>query len=127
MSSTKVAMGEYYPIANAIPGVRQSEAAHWRAKPTGEKRPPLKGEWYLSGSIISAYRMPSEGSTMDFHIAELVPGRMQVISIWEVADCALCSHEWHGKRRCAHLVMARDGSGNDADCPCEESALNANI
>lgn len=44
---------------------------HIRATPTGEKRPPRKGEWYLSGAIIAAYRAPNDLSTA-FHIARLV-------------------------------------------------------
>lgn len=30
---------------------------------TGEKRPPRKGEWYLSGAIPAAYRAPNDLST----------------------------------------------------------------
>lgn len=30
---------------------------------TGEFRPPLAGEWYLSGAIIEAYHAPSNLST----------------------------------------------------------------
>lgn len=39
---------------------------------TGEKRPPRKGEWYLSGAKIEAYRAPNDLTTA-FHIARLVP------------------------------------------------------
>jgi len=38
---------------------------------TGEKRTPRKGEWYLSGSIVEAYRAPNDLGTV-FHIARLV-------------------------------------------------------
>ena len=38
---------------------------------TGEKRPPRKGEWYLSGAIVEAYRAPNDLST-PHHIARLV-------------------------------------------------------
>jgi hypothetical protein len=41
---------------------------------TGEKRPPKKGEWYLSGSIIEAYRAFDDLST-SYHIAKLVKTR----------------------------------------------------
>lgn len=37
----------------------------------GEKRPPKKGEWYLSGAIIQAYRAPNDLDT-PYHIARLV-------------------------------------------------------
>lgn len=30
---------------------------------TGEFRPPLKGEWYLSGAIVEAYLAPNDLST----------------------------------------------------------------
>lgn len=42
-----------------------------RAVWTGEKRKPRKGEWYLSGAIIEAYKSPNDLST-EFHIAKLV-------------------------------------------------------
>lgn len=38
---------------------------------TGERRPPKKGEWYLSGAIVEAYRAPNDLST-PFQIARLV-------------------------------------------------------
>ncbi len=38
---------------------------------TGEKRPPKKGEWYLSGALIAAYRAPNDLTT-SFHIAQLM-------------------------------------------------------
>jgi hypothetical protein len=34
---------------------------------TGEKRPPRKGEWYLSGAIPNAYRAPNDLS-IAYHI-----------------------------------------------------------
>lgn len=36
---------------------------HPRVVWTGDHRPPLKGEWYLSGSVIEAYRAPNDLST----------------------------------------------------------------
>jgi len=38
---------------------------------TGEKRPPKKGEWYLSGAIIEAYRAKNDLSDT-YPIATLV-------------------------------------------------------
>lgn len=38
---------------------------------TGEIRAPKKGEWYLSGAIIEAWKAPHD-LTMKFHIAKLV-------------------------------------------------------
>ena len=37
----------------------------------GEKRPPKKGEWYLSGNPVEAYRAPND-LAFEFHIARLV-------------------------------------------------------
>jgi len=48
---------------------------------TGEKRPPRKGEWYLSGSKIEAYRAPNDLST-EYHIARLVPKVLSSIPAW---------------------------------------------
>jgi hypothetical protein len=44
---------------------------HIKAVATGEKRPPKKGEWYLSGSTIVAYRALDD-LTSPFHIAAIV-------------------------------------------------------
>ncbi len=38
---------------------------------TGEKRPPKKGEWYLSGAPVNAWRAPNDLTT-SFYIAKLV-------------------------------------------------------
>jgi len=45
--------------------------SHPRAVYTGEKRKPLKGEWYLSGAIIKAYKAPNDLNS-EYYIAELV-------------------------------------------------------
>ncbi len=42
-----------------------------KVKPTGEKRCPKKGEYYLSGAIVEAYLAPNDLST-EFYIAKLV-------------------------------------------------------
>lgn len=44
----------------------------WRAENTGEKRPPKKGEWFLSGAIVEAYYAPNDLTT-PYHIARLIP------------------------------------------------------
>lgn len=46
-------------------------ASGFRAVDTGEKRPPCRGEWYLSGAIIAAYRAPNDLGT-SYHIARIV-------------------------------------------------------
>lgn len=43
-----------------------SACAKVRGKPTGEKRPPKKGEWYVSGAIPEVYRAPADLS--DAHV-----------------------------------------------------------
>ena len=45
-----------------------------RARWTGEKRLPRKGEWFLSGAIIEAYQAKCDMTT-PFHIARLVRAR----------------------------------------------------
>jgi hypothetical protein len=46
-------------------------ARRFAAVPTGEKRPPRRGEWYLSGGPIAAYRAPND-LDHPYHIAKLV-------------------------------------------------------
>lgn len=43
----------------------------FRAVATGEKRRPRRGEWFLSGAIIAAYKASNDLST-SYHIAKLV-------------------------------------------------------
>lgn len=68
--------GVYYPLADPPhdqyrnPGWRSTHRAIW----TGEHRAPCKGEWYLSGAKIEAYRAPNHLQT-PFHIARIVVGR----------------------------------------------------
>lgn len=42
----------------------------FKAVATGEFRPPRKGEWYLSGAIVTAYKAANDLG-MSFHIAKL--------------------------------------------------------
>jgi hypothetical protein len=46
---------------------RRHIAAVWN----GEKRWPKKGEWYLSGAVVTAYKAPND-LNMSFHIARIV-------------------------------------------------------
>ncbi len=46
---------------------------------TGEKRCPKKGEWYLSGAIVEAYRAPNDLSSQ-FHIAKLVKTETKTVT-----------------------------------------------
>lgn len=69
-----------YPIADedalGLPAglTRATTRALW----TGETRPPKRGEWYLSGAVVEAYRAPSD-LTWACRIATLVAGRM----VWD--------------------------------------------
>jgi hypothetical protein len=58
---------------------------NFRAVFTGEKRPPRKGEWYLSGSIITAYKAPNDLST-PYHIARLVRVETKNVTIERVYE-----------------------------------------
>jgi hypothetical protein len=51
-----------------------------QAVATGEKRPPKKGEWYLSGAIIGAYRADGNLET-PYHIARLVRVERKTVEI----------------------------------------------
>ena len=64
-------MGNKYPIGRG--GAEEARAFRngCKAESTGEKRPPKKGEWYLSGSIVEAYYAPNDLPT-PFVIARLV-------------------------------------------------------
>ena len=67
-----------YPLGDNVPG------AMWHGIPgrtepdvmaewTGEYRPPVEGEWYLSGSIPTAYRAPTNYPlAMSYFILRLV-------------------------------------------------------
>ena len=44
-----------------------------KAVATGENRPPMAGEWFLSGAIVEAYRARADLSTV-YPIARLVKG-----------------------------------------------------
>jgi hypothetical protein len=68
-------MTRYYRCVDRVPGTlpgsRDADGSHYMAEITGEYRPPRAGEWYISGAIPEAYRMPGD-STIPQHIARLV-------------------------------------------------------
>lgn len=76
--ATAVTRGERYPIGigASLPGgwSRATTRAEW----TGETRPPLAGEWYLSGAIIEAYQAGVNMST-PHHIAKIKLGRYMLV------------------------------------------------
>lgn len=63
----------FYPLAEFHPGKQARSLPHfslraqWDGKPP---RPPKRGEWYLSGAIIGAYRAPNDLTT-PHHIARI--------------------------------------------------------
>lgn len=56
--------------------------AVWDGKP---RRPPKKGEWYLSGADIAAYRTPND-LTQEFHIARLVRVESKTVQVLTELD-----------------------------------------
>jgi len=72
---SKLSRSGRYRVADRPPGERRCVVAQW----TGERRPPKAGEYYLSGSLIEAYRAPSDLGA-PYHIARLmVVERLQPI------------------------------------------------
>ena len=61
-----------YPLCDRILGwpINKSQQ-QLRAVATGERRPPKKGEWYLSGAVVEAYHVPNDLAT-PFSIARIV-------------------------------------------------------
>lgn len=56
------------PFHSTAASARRNIYAKW----TGEIRCPLKGEWFLSGAIVVAYRAGSNNYTDKYPIARLV-------------------------------------------------------
>ena len=81
-----VLQGKYFPLADepspadlsslnvedrvGVRAVATGGEGQVRAVATGEFRPPRKGEWFLSGSYIEAYRAENDLPTA-YHIARL--------------------------------------------------------
>lgn len=77
----KLKRGAFYLVADR-PSDPLKPGQAWRARWTGEKRPPAKGEYYLSGAMIRAYR--SGGLKDSYYIAELVRVQCKTLCIEEV-------------------------------------------
>lgn len=87
---------KFFPVGDFIPGIEMSKFGfrtieermkgqrHIMAEPTGEKRPPLKGEWFLSGAEAAAYRAPNDLST-PYHIATLVKVETRTVTTYQKA------------------------------------------
>jgi hypothetical protein len=61
-------------------GVIRRQAHNIGAVWTGEKRCPKKGEWYLSGAEVGAYRAPNDLTT-EYHIAKLVAVEHKTVTV----------------------------------------------
>lgn len=72
----KLERDELYQVAEDERLPRGMDRSLTRARPTGERRPPRAGEWYLSGAVVEAYRAPNDLSS-EFRIAELVQGELR--------------------------------------------------
>lgn len=73
-----------YPVADRVPGLPLAHPFQYRAVLTGEKRVPRAGEWYLSGAIPAAYRMPTDGSSIVFAICRIVVA--ESVTTWRIVD-----------------------------------------
>ncbi len=67
--------GKYFPLADEptaddLAALNVEDQVGVRAMATGEFRPPQKGEWFLSGSYVEAYRAEVDLTTA-YHIARL--------------------------------------------------------
>ena len=77
----KILHNETYPLADYHPEARCS-AGQVVARWDGErKRLIKKGEWYLSGAEIAAYKAPNNLST-EYHAAKIVRMRHSVKRHW---------------------------------------------
>jgi len=70
-------MKKFYPLADLYGSLK--EQRHLRAIRTGEFRAPRKGEWYLSGAIVEAYRAPND-LTPEYQIAKIVRVETETIT-----------------------------------------------
>ena len=69
-------LGKYFPLADEpspedLYNLEVSDKVGIRAMATGEMREPRKGEWFLSGAIIEAYRAQNDLAS-EYNIAKLV-------------------------------------------------------
>lgn len=71
--------GELFPLAPGerkhLPYLRNDPETIPRAEYIGERRPPKRGEWFLSGAVVEAYRAVAD-LTVAYPIARIVTGRL---------------------------------------------------
>lgn len=77
-----VKMGHAYPLASGeTPPSRAREPRKVRAMWTGEKRPPKRGEWFLSGAIVEAYKAPNDLTHP--HLIAVLVQPVETVTTWE--------------------------------------------
>lgn len=78
-------LATFYPLADPFPGAaeRFDAGVEARAQLTGEKRPPNKGEWYLSGALPAAYCAMND-LTAPYMICRIVIVRQRIT--WEIVE-----------------------------------------
>lgn len=62
---------KFYHLGDRYPGIPLREQRMLRAIPTGEKRSPKAGEWYISGAFANGYQAKADLVT-EFYIAKIV-------------------------------------------------------
>lgn len=79
-----IGISEFYPVNNepSDPVWIQSNEVIM-SKWTGEFRPPRKGEYFLSGAIVMAYRAPYD-LKRPYHIAKLVRVISQLVEVGDL-------------------------------------------
>lgn len=60
------------------PRQRECDSEMIRAMPSGDYRAPKRGEWFLSGAIVSAYKADNDLTT-PYHIARLVVAEKRIV------------------------------------------------
>lgn len=76
-------LGDYHPKASHRPFASVGMyAKNVMAVNSGIKRCPKRGEWYLSGAIVTAYRAPNDLSS-EYYIAEIVEVQEKVVKTYK--------------------------------------------
>jgi hypothetical protein len=75
-------LGDWHPLNRSLPSLGYSSndvMAQWDGQ---LKRCPKAGEWYLSGSVITAYKAPNDLST-SFYIAKLFKVKKVILTQYD--------------------------------------------
>lgn len=125
---------KYYPLGEHAPGYALNEQGDLRVTPTGEMRPPRKGEWYLSGAIVAGYIAPNDYSDrMPYYIARICKVRL-VTTVTEVVLDARNGAPGRGRVQGSIMTTKKQVPGAKDECawcketaPCESNRLLATI